>query len=30
MIRFRRKGLVTRQDRFLVVNKHRLEEFGRT
>ena len=30
MIRFRRKGLVTRQDRFLVVNKPRLEEFGRT
>ena len=30
MIRFRRKGLVTRQDRFLVVNKPRLEEFDRT
>lgn len=30
MIRFRRRGLVTRQDRFLVVNKARLAEFGRT
>ena len=30
MIRFRRKGLVKRQDRFLVVNKPRLEEFGRS
>ncbi len=30
MIRFRRMGLVKRQDRFLVVNKSRLEEFGRT
>ena len=30
MIRFRRMGLVTRQDRFLVVNKSRLEEFGRS
>jgi cAMP-binding proteins - catabolite gene activator and regulatory subunit of cAMP-dependent protein kinases len=28
MIRFRRMGLVKRQDRFLVVNKPRLEEFG--
>lgn len=30
MIRFRRRGLVKRQDRFLVVNKPRLEEFGRS
>jgi CRP/FNR family cyclic AMP-dependent transcriptional regulator len=30
MIRFRRMGLVKRQDRFLVVNKLRLEEFGRS
>jgi CRP-like cAMP-binding protein len=30
MIRFRRMGLVRRQDRFLVVNKPRLEEFGRS
>ena len=30
MIRFRRMGLVMRQDRFLVVNKIRLEEFGRS
>jgi CRP-like cAMP-binding protein len=30
MIRFRRRGLVKRQDRFLVVNKHRLAEFGRS
>jgi CRP-like cAMP-binding protein len=30
MIRFRRMGLVKRQDRFLVVNKPRLEEFGRS
>ena len=30
MIRFRRLGLVKRQDRFLVVNKPRLEEFGRS
>jgi len=30
MIRFRRMGLVNRQDRFLVVNKSRLEEFGRS
>lgn len=30
MIRFRRRGLVKRQDRFLVVNRSRLEEFGRT
>ena len=30
MIRFRRMGLVTRQDRLLVVNKPRLEEFGRS
>ena len=30
MIRFRRRGLVKRQDRFLVVNKPRLAEFGRS
>jgi CRP-like cAMP-binding protein len=30
MNRFRRMGLVKRQDRFLVVNKPRLEEFGRS
>jgi len=30
MIRFRRLGLVKSQDRFLVVNKPRLEEFGRS
>ena len=30
MIRFRRMGFVKRQDRFLVVNKPRLEEFGRS
>ena len=30
MIRFRRMGLVKRQDRFLVVNKPRLEEFARS
>jgi len=30
MIRFRRMGLVKRQDRFLVVDKSRLEEFGRS
>jgi CRP/FNR family transcriptional regulator len=30
MIRFRRRGLVKRQDRFLVVNKPRLSEFGRS
>ncbi len=30
MIRFRRKGLVMRQDSFLVVNKPRLEGFGRS
>ena len=30
MIRFRRMGLVKRQARFLVVNKPRLEEFGRS
>jgi len=30
MIRFRRMGLVNRQDRFLVVNKARLKEFGRS
>jgi CRP-like cAMP-binding protein len=30
MIRFRRRGLVKRQDRFLVVNRSRLEEFGRS
>jgi len=30
MIRFRHMGLVKRQDRFLVVNKPRLEEFGRS
>jgi CRP/FNR family cyclic AMP-dependent transcriptional regulator len=30
MIRFRRIGLVKRQDRFLVVNKPRLEEFSRS
>ena len=30
MIRFRRMGLVKRLDRFLVVNKPRLEEFGRS
>ena len=30
MIRFRRMGLVNRQDRFLVVNKSRLKEFGRS
>ncbi len=30
MIRFRRMGLVTLQDRFLVVNKHRLGEFVRS
>ena len=30
MIRFRRMGLVKRQDRFLVVNKPRLKEFGRS
>ena len=30
MIRFRRMGLVKRQDRFLVVNKPRLEEYGRS
>jgi CRP/FNR family transcriptional regulator len=30
MIRFRRMGLVKRQDRFLVVNKPRLEEFDRS
>ena len=30
MIRFRRIGLVKRQDRFLVVNKPRLAEFGRS
>ena len=30
MIRFRRRGFVKRQDRFLVVNKPRLEEFGRS
>jgi CRP/FNR family transcriptional regulator, cyclic AMP receptor protein len=28
MIRFRRMGLVKNQDRFLVVNKTRLKEFG--
>ena len=28
--RFRRMGLVRRQDRFLLVNRHRLEEFGRS
>ncbi|HLN91506.1 MAG TPA: Crp/Fnr family transcriptional regulator [Patescibacteria group bacterium] len=30
MIRFRRMGLVKRQDRFLVINKPRLEEFSRS
>jgi CRP/FNR family transcriptional regulator len=30
MIRFRRRGIVKRQDRFLVVNKQRLAEFGRS
>ena len=30
MIRFRRMGLVKRQDRFPLVNKSRLEEFGRS
>jgi CRP/FNR family transcriptional regulator len=30
MIRFRRKGLVSSQDRYLVVNKSRLEEFCRS
>ena len=30
MIRFRRRGLVKRQDRFLVVNKPRLAAFGRS
>ena len=30
MIRFRSRGLVKRQDRFLVVNRSRLEEFGRS
>ena len=30
MIRFRRMGLVKLQDRFLVVNKTRLKEFGRS
>ena len=30
MIRFRRMGLVKSQDRFLVVNKSRLKEFGRS
>jgi CRP-like cAMP-binding protein len=30
MIRFRRRGLVKRQDRFLVVNKPRLSEFCRS
>ena len=30
MIRFRRMGLVKRQDRYLVVNRPRLEEFGRS
>ena len=30
MIRFRRMGLVKRQDRLLVVNKPRLEEFARS
>jgi CRP-like cAMP-binding protein len=30
MIRFRRLGLVKRQDRFFVVNRPRLEEFGRS
>ena len=30
MIRFRRMGLVKRQDRFLIVNKIRLKEFGRS
>jgi CRP/FNR family transcriptional regulator len=30
MIRFRRMGLVKSQDRFLVVNKARLKEFGRS
>ena len=30
MIRFRRMGIVKSQDRFLVVNKPRLEEFGRS
>jgi CRP/FNR family transcriptional regulator len=30
MIRFRRMGFVKRQDRFIVVNKPRLEEFGRS
>ena len=30
MIRFRRMGLVKRQDRFLLINKPRLEEFGRS
>ena len=30
MNRFRRMGLVKRQDRFLIVNRPRLQEFGRT
>jgi len=30
MNRFRRMGLVKRQDRFLIVNKPRLQEFGRS
>jgi CRP/FNR family transcriptional regulator len=30
MIRFRRMGLVKSQDRYLVVNKSRLKEFGRS
>jgi hypothetical protein len=30
MIRFRRMGFVKSQDRFLVVNKARLKEFGRS
>jgi len=30
MIRFRRMGFVRSQDRFLVVNKARLKEFGRS
>ena len=30
MIRFRRMGIVKHQDRFLLVNKPRLEEFGRS
>jgi CRP/FNR family cyclic AMP-dependent transcriptional regulator len=30
MTRFRRRGLVKRQDRLLVVNRSRLEEFGRS